>query len=403
MSTPNTSAPFSDIAIRPLSDTTALPQHSGADGVNRAPPGRLIIQATNDLEALQCFLVEFVRSAGTQRIYQRECERLFLWAWVERNKPVSSLTRQDFEDYLAFLKDPQPATRWCGPRAPRVDKRWRPFVGPLHQAALLTAIAALDSLMSYWVDSGYLVGNPLGLIKQRTRLARERSTGPRVLDEDAKVERFLDAEMWSAVTAAIESMPRESPQQLAEYERLRFICAFLYLLAPRAGELETLRMNSFREEHGRWWWYVVGKGDKAAKVPVPDAMMEALVRYRKFLGLSAVPSRQDDTPLLVSVRNGEPITARRLNQLLKTLFSTAARMLPEASSYKREKLASASAHWGRHTGITAKVQSGMDARYVQKDARHADARTTSLYIHEEDERWHDEAQKQQLPWAQPKG
>jgi hypothetical protein len=40
----------------------------------------------------------------------------------------------------------------------------------------------------------------------------------------------------------------------------------------------------------------------------------------------------------------------------------------------------------------------MAFRYVQKDARHADARTTGLYVHEEDERWHDEAQKLRMPW-----
>jgi integrase len=170
------------------------------------------------------------------------------------------------------------------------------------------------------------------------------------------------------------------------------------MLAPRAGELESHRMNSFREERGRWWWHVVGKGGKKAKVPVADDMLQALVRYRKFLGLTAVPKRSELTPILVSLKDGSPITARRLNQILKRIFSSAADLLPPASEYKREKLRSASAHWGRHTGITAKIDSGITERYVQKDARHSDARTTQRYIHEEEERWHDEAQKQHLPW-----
>ena len=76
-----------------------------------------------------------------------------------------------------------------------------------------------------------------------------------------------------------------------------------------------------------------------------------------------------------------------------------AELLPPESEHKREKLRAASAHWGRHTGITAKLDSGMNERFVQKDARHTDARTTQRYIHEEEERWHDEAQKQQLPWT----
>jgi integrase len=175
-------------------------------------------------------------------------------------------------------------------------------------------------------------------------------------------------------------MPRGEDREIAEYERARFIGAVLYMLAPRAGELESHRMNSFREERGRWWWHVVGKGGKKAKVPVAVDMLQALVRYRKFLGLTAVPKRSELTPILVSLKDGSPITARRLNQILKRIFSSAADLLPPASEYKREKLRSASAHWGRHTGITAKIDSGITERYVQKDARHSDARTTQRYI-----------------------
>jgi site-specific recombinase XerD len=124
------------------------------------------------------------------------------------------------------------------------------------------------------------------------------------------------------------------------------------------------------------------------------------VRYRKHLGLSAAPPRGDVTPLLVSTHSKQlrGITARRLNQILKDLFHRAALELPPSLAHKAEKLRKASAHWGRHTGITAKVDSGMEERYVQRDARHADRRTTDLYVHEEERKWHEESQKQRLPW-----
>ena len=393
------------VPLRPLAEIEVPSQLSGSEGVNRAPAERLQIEARNDVDAMLAFLAEYDKSPGTHRIYQRECERLFLWTWWECRKPVSSLTRQDFEGYLNFLADPQPAAVWCGPKAPRTSENWRPFVGPLSEKAVLTAIAGINSMMQYLVDAGYLAGNPLGLIRQRRhklRLEQEATSTPWAPEDSGTIERFLDADMWAAVTKAVEALPRENPRQADEYERLRFVCAFLYLMAPRAGEMERQRMNSFREERGRWWWYVVGKGQKRAKVPVPDDMMEALVRYRKHLGLPAAPTPRDDSPLLVSVKDRSPITARRLNQILKKLFSDAADLLPPALEHKREKLRSASAHWGRHTGITAKVDAGMDERYVQKDARHADARTTRLYTHEEDDRWHDETQKVRLPWASSK-
>jgi hypothetical protein len=90
---------------------------------------RLQIGATTDAEAIRCFLSEYDRSPGTHRIYQRECERLLLWSLIECGKPLSSLNRQDFEGYLHFLADPQPAALWCGPKVPRVKPQWRPFVG----------------------------------------------------------------------------------------------------------------------------------------------------------------------------------------------------------------------------------------------------------------------------------
>lgn len=391
------------IPVRPLDEVVIPAALDGSHGENRADSARLQIHAHSDADAIRCFLDEYDRSPGTCRIYKRECERLLLWSLIDCGKPLSSLNRQDFEGYLNFLADPQPATVWCGPKVERVSDRWRPFVGPLSESAVLTAMAAINSLMRYLVDAGYLLGNPLGLIRQRRRkMSADTAGSPRAItttEEVEKVERFLDEQMWQAVTSAIEAMPRDAERGRDEYERARFIAATLYMLAPRAGELESHRMNSFREERGLWWWHVVGKGGKKAKVPVADDMLQALVRYRKHLGLSAVPRRDDTTPLLVSVKNGSPITARRLNQILKKIFFAAAELLPDEAEHKKEKLRAASAHWGRHTGITAKLDSGIDERFVQKDARHTDARTTQRYIHEEEERWHEEAQKQRLRWT----
>lgn len=368
----------------------------GSQGSNRAPLAQLQIAARTDLEAVRSFLDEYSGSPGTQRIYTKECERLLLWALAERRKPLSSLNRQDFEAYLEFLGDPQPAERWCGPRRDRHARDWKPFVGPLSESARITALAALNSMMSYLVDAGYLGGNPLGLIRQRRRKAAQASM------PDLKVERFLDEEMWEALNAVVEALPRDDSSEQDHYERARFIAAMLMMLAPRAGELETHGMNSFREVRGRWWWYVLGKGQKAARVPVPDDMLAALRRYRLHLGLSPMPSPTEDTPLLLSLKGRRPITARRLNQILKDLFAAAAVRLEATAPHKAEKLRKASAHWGRHTSITAKVDSGIERRYVQKDARHEDARTTSLYVHEDDERWHDEAQKHRLNWRSNK-
>lgn len=367
----------------------------GRQGSNRATHAKLQIQAGNDLEAILAFLREYEASPGTHRIYQRECERLLLWALHAQQKPLSSLNRQDFEAYLDFMAHPEP--HWCGPRRPRHSPDWKPFVGPLGDNAKITALAALNSLMTYLVDAGYLAGNPLGLIRQRRKKARQTSDHQSEL-LGLKVERFLDADMWQAVIDTVESWPKATPQEQAHYERARFMLALLMMLAPRASELQTHTMNSFREIRGRWWWYVLGKGQKAARVPVPEDMLLALRRYRIALGLTPLPHYRDTTPLLLSLDGQRGITARRLNQLLKVIFSQAAIALEVTLPHKAEKLRSASAHWGRHTSITEKLDSGIDRRLVQKLARHADARTTEIYLHDDDEQWHDESQKHRLRW-----
>ncbi len=382
------------VTIGPLDRLPTLGEAlDGQFGANRAEPRGLQIDADHDLAAVHCFLAEYDLSPETQRVYRKEVERLLLWAVVERGKPLSSLNRQDFTAYVEFLANPQPAWRWCGPRRPRGHYDWRPFVGPLGEAARVNAVAIIRILLDWLVDAGYLAANPLGLMRQQRKLAK------RVRVDPDKVERFLDEDMWAAVIATVEALPRETAREVAAYERLRFICAMLYLLGPRAGELERHTMKSFREINGLWWWEVVGKGAKAARIPVPDDLLAALVRYRRHLGRQPpLPTPDDSTPLLLSLLGNYGITARRLNQLLKELFNQAAERLQERAPHKAQRLRQASAHWGRHTAITAKLNAGIDRRYVRRSARHEDSRTTELYLHEEDTAWHRAEQLHRLHW-----
>ena len=103
---------------------------SGESGTNRAPAFiTQQISATNDLQAVQSWLAEFDDSPQTQRSYRKEAERLLLWTLIEKQKPLSSLTRDDLRDYQHFLSDPQPQSRWCGQRKPRHDPTGVHFKG----------------------------------------------------------------------------------------------------------------------------------------------------------------------------------------------------------------------------------------------------------------------------------
>ena len=390
----------------------------GVNGTNRDPDrARLQIGANNDLDAIRSFLDEFKHSPNTQRSYTKECERVLLWVIIEKCKPFSSLTKEDLAEYIEFLKNPQPADRWIARKANRHSKNWRPFEKGLSPSSITSATAAIDSLFSYLTDTGYLMRNPMRLIRQRGRLIHK--TGSRqasITEGDAVaaaheaitqgaprlgVERFLDEDMRNAVYQAIDTMPQGSLKERFQHERVRFIVKFMFLVAPRGGELVASRMNNFQDLHGYWYWVSVRKGGKVKSVALPGEMLQALRRWRVFLELPPMPSRHDALPALPSLHNrNKPFSLRRLNQIIKMVTFRAAEILEQDPNKgaKADKLRKVSSHWGRHTGITLMAQSGMDNRYTQLDAGHEDLRTTQLYTHEEVERRHREAQKRGTGW-----
>jgi len=369
----------------------SLPEHlNGASGTNRVNDDRCQIAARNDMEAIQCWLGEYEDSPQTFRNYRKEAERLLLWGILEQQKPLSSLTREDFQDYEAFLKNPQPTERWCGPRATRFSEQWRPFLGALTPGSQHQAMVIINALFSYLCNAGYLHGNPLSLIRRRRR---HQPTPAKTL----KVERFLEQDVWTFLLEHLENMPVSAKRDRQRLERLRFLLALFYLLGPRVSEVATHTMGSFKEIRGKWWWEVVGKGNKLERIPVNQAMLMALKRYREFYGLDELPSPEEMTPIAMNLSGRAGITANMIYRLVKEFFQQSAIELAFIDAHKAKKLQKASTHWLRHTAITHQTDAGIEMRYVNKSARHSKLETTGLYTHAEDEQWHDAMERHQLP------
>jgi integrase/recombinase XerC len=69
----------------------------GRTGSNRAREGApKSIAADDDVAAIRLWLAEYADSPHTLRSYAKEVTRLLLWSTQERDKPVSSLLREDF-------------------------------------------------------------------------------------------------------------------------------------------------------------------------------------------------------------------------------------------------------------------------------------------------------------------
>jgi integrase len=360
---------------------------SGAVGENRETDLRCQIRANNDLEAVLSWLERYQRTDATYKSYKKESERLLLWCLHEKRKALSDLDAQDFEDYFSFLKNPP--SSWCslnGSKRGRQHSDWRPLVKPLGLASLNITVSIIYSLMDFLYQARYLQFNPLSL---RRGLSFHKGS----LDElkIRSLDRVLDSDEWEAFKSHLLALPENTPKEKDHKARLRFVVAVLFLLGLRINELATHTWSSFRQYESLWWFFVKGKGGKVGRVPVNDELVEEVKRYRTHLSLPLLPKIEEDTSIVVSVRNGKPIATRQLYRLLKEFANSVAELFFE--SHKKEKLRRFSPHWLRHLSATQQDRSGILFKHIQANHRHESENTTRLYVHSLDKERHEDMGK----------
>lgn len=365
---------------------------SGEEGTNREHRHRCQIHAKNDYEAIQCWLNEYRHKQTTFRTYQKEAERFLLWSIFQRRKAFSSLERDDLEAFFDFLDDPQPKEKWCtkktGRGVKRGDPAWRPFTGPLSEAAKTTAISSIDSLFNYLVAARYLSFNSLSLMRKRKRTIAIKEA------QFTLEERMLTLDEWHTMLDTLDQFPEETSNQKNEKARLVFLIKILYFLGLRINELATHTWQSFRKTDEDWWFYVIGKGDKPARIPVNDELLCAMIVYRAHLKKSPYPSNDEAMPIIPSVR-GDAITARQINKILKKLANaTAERFLDQPDKVK--KLRKFSAHWLRHLSASMQDRAGIQFKHIRANHRHENDETTRRYVHAIDQERHQDMQKLRL-------
>ncbi|MHB1948864.1 MAG: tyrosine-type recombinase/integrase [Gammaproteobacteria bacterium] len=367
----------------------------GTLGTNREAIHQSQINAKNDYEAIKCWLAEYQHKATTLRTYQKEAERFLLWCIIQKQKPLSSIDRDDIESYANFLDDPQPRKLWCGKKGGRKQKRgnpdWKPFSGSLTATTKMTTLSVIDSLFGYLTDARYLAFNPFSLIRKRKFICSGNQ------ENVFKVqERILEADEWYALLDTLEKLPDKKSKEKQEKERLRFLVAILYFLGLRINELATHTWNSFRKLDERWWFFVIGKGDKPAKIPVNDGLLRAIIQYRQHLQLSPLPEVNETLPIIAMLEKKEiAISARQMNKILKKLAIEASKNFISQPD-KEKKLNKFSAHWLRHLSASMQDRMGVSFKHIRSNLRHENDNTTRLYVHSADEERHADMQKLRL-------
>jgi site-specific recombinase XerD len=372
----------------------------------------------NDFSYTLNFLKSYTGSQGTFNSYRREAERLLQWSWLVKNKTIDELKRDDIEQYIHFCQNPPKS--WISlKKVPRfIDKEgkrspneeWRPFVVTISkssikngqtanidqfsmsQGATQEIFAILSTLFNFLIAEEYLVSNPVALIRQKSKFIRKRQ-------QNAPIRR-LSLIQWDAVLQASETLAEDSPEK---HERTRFMLSLLFGMYLRISELAASdrwipSMNDFAtDSNGHWWFTTVGKGNKERQVAVSEAMLESLVRWRSFLGLTPLPSPADNSPLIPRIRGNGPMSdTAPIRRIIQRCFDLAGESLRQKGlSEEADTLSEATVHWLRHTGISEDVKI-RPREHVRDDAGHSSSATTDRYIDIEKQARYQSARKKSI-------
>jgi site-specific recombinase XerD len=358
---------------------------------------------------VRSFLKSYAGNRSTFNSFRTHVERLLLWALIVARKPLLDLRRSDAEHFMEFCLNP-PAD-WIGPmiksRFKRIGGRkkfesdeyvvnpdWRPFSCTVSkrerklaaetisdlpsrsyhmaQGSVAQVFAVCGSFFQYAMDEGFTEANPFRAIKQKS-IYKQRNT----LDV---ASRSLTELQWSFVIDTAEQMAGDDPA----HERTLFILTTLFAMYLRVSDLigrdnwRPTMGDLRRDTTGNWWFHVVGKGNKAAKISVRDEYIDRyLVRYRHFLNLSPLPSPQEKTPLISTLNGRGGLSDRHVRSILQVVFDRSLqRMQSEGwSEDEIDQLRSASLHWLRHTAATFDAPF-REMKDLQADLRHNSLSTT---------------------------
>ncbi len=240
------------------------------------------------------------------------------------------------------------------------------------KGSVAQVFAVCGSFFQHAMDEGLTEANPFRAIKQKS-IYKQRNT----LDV---ASRSLTELQWSFVIDTAELMADDDPA----HERTLFVVATLFAMYLRVSDLigrdnwRPIMGDLRRDTTGNWWFHVIGKGNKAAKISVRDEYVERyLVRYRHFLMLSPLPSPQEQTPLISTLKGRGGLSDRHVWSLLQLVFDRALqRMQSEGwSEDEIDQLRSALLHWLRHTAATFDAPL-RDMKDLQADLRHNSLSTT---------------------------
>ncbi|MFT7130424.1 MAG: site-specific recombinase XerD [Gammaproteobacteria bacterium] len=385
---------------------------------NTSPPADMSAAQMRDFSMAVKFLQQYTGSKATFNSYRREVESLLQWTWHIALTTLDGLKREGIENYIRFSQRPPAA--WIGvKKAPRFiqlqgqrqpNPEWRPYVATVSKSAhkkgetpskkeyfasnnsIKQLMAITSSFYQYLLLEEYTYTNPVALIRQKSKFVQKRQGYTKV--------RRLSQLQWQVVIQTAEQMALGKPHS---HERTLFMLSALYSMYLRISELTASdrwvpTMNDFHKDQDDLWWFTtVGKGNKERQIAVSDTMLAALKRWRKFRGLTSLPTPADDSPLFPLHRGQGPMTnTTHIRNIIQECFDNAIQSLViQQQTEEAESLMGATVHWLRHTGISEDVKT-RPREHVRDDAGHSSSAITDKYIDIELKERHKSAKKKKI-------
>lgn len=344
-----------------------------------------LITSRTDVDAVRTWLENYKGRPRTLPNYRKEADRFLLWT-NSIGKTFAELTHEDCLNYRDFLYGP-PEDWISKKKFKRSDKRWRPFAGSLSIPSAKLALTTCNMLLNWLVVARYLEANPMSLLRTRGKGTKKR------------LARFISPGQFGLILETVQKI-----ENVKHRHRARWIFCLLYLSMTRINEVATARMNSIfigpSEGKSRWWFYVLGKGDKERDVPVNSALLNEFSLYREAEGLPPLPSSDDNLPLVLRLEGDRklPMTSAAIHGIIKAIIKETTEQLKTAgNAADADAIKNASAHWFRHSGASD-LAGEIDLPSLRDILGHENISTTNIYVHTEEDKLHDLVEaKHQLP------
>ena len=386
--------------------------------LNEVPDAGLVYELAVD------WLLEQRNSENNYKTYRSELTTFLHWCFREAAISPKDLTRRIMIRYLDYCQSPPDELiayrnvaqflldkEW-GERLP--NPQWRPFLGKrelgralpyrLSEQAMKTKLAILSAFFQYLIQEEYMDRNPALLLQRVKR--------PQQQEADDQVQGL------QRVTVVLRDAGRRYPcqrpsgaaraQPFSHHSDVRLLSSDLggcgsAGLYPCDGAVQAGSQNR------RLGYFIPqSKGGKRRTVAVSQALLAALERYRRFLGLSPLPTPDEQTPLFVRHKaaahgreQGElnaNLGIRQLRDLIMVIINKGAE-LAEQDGFVQDaaEMRQLSPHAIRHTGITHDINlHGRPLSHVQADAGHDSIDTTSKYLHTSNSERHESARQKPL-------